>query len=325
MARRAVITASGIYLPPNIVTNDDLSKMVDTSDEWIQTRTGIKQRHKANDDEVTSDLAVHAAKQALDNAGLDINQIDEIIVATTTADRTFPATAVYVQEKLGMTRGAAYDVQAVCSGFIFGLTLANSQIVSGACDNVLLIGAETLFRLLDLTDRDTCVLFGDGAGAVVLQAQDGKGDMSDKGVLSHHIRSDGRMHDLLYTDGGPSYNREVGVIHMTGKEVFKHAVTNLSDSILAVLDKTGLKVSDIDWFVPHQANLRIISAVGKRIGLDESKVIVTVAQHANTSAASIPLAFHIAREDGRIKSGDLVMFEAMGAGFTWGSTLVRMP
>lgn len=324
MTRRACLISSGMYLPQTVITNDELSKLVDTSDAWIQERTGIKQRYKAADDEVTSDLATKAALMALENAGLKADDIDQIIVTTSTPDRTFPATAVYVQKKLGMTGGAAFDLQAVCSGFIYGLNVADSLIVSGACKTILLIGAETFSRILNWEDRNTCVLFGDGAAAVILQARDGAGTIEDRGILQNYVRSDGRMSDMLHTDGGASFNQQVGVIEMAGKEVFKHAVKNISEAIMTVLERAQLQVSDIDWFVPHQANRRIISAVGNRVGLDEDKVIVTVEQHANTSAASIPLAFHTAISDGRIKRGDLVMFEAMGAGFSWGATLIRV-
>lgn len=324
MTRRAAVIGSGMYLPQTVLTNDDLAKLVDTSDKWIQSRTGIKNRHKAADNQVTSDLAVEAAKMALDNAGITVDAVDQIIVATTTPDKTLPSTAVYVQGKLGMINGAGFDIQATCTGFVYGLTIANSLISSGVCDTILLIGAETLSRIVDWNDRNTCVLFGDGAAAVVLQVRKGQGTLQDSGILSHHIRSDGRFAEMLTTDSGTSYNQQSGVIYMKGKELFKHVVITLSDSILTILDEVKLTVEDIDWFVPHQANLRIITAVGKRVGLDEDKVIITIDQHANTSAASIPLAFHTGIASGRIKPGDLVIFVAAGSGLTWGATLLRV-
>lgn len=324
MVTRAIIKGTGMYLPENVLTNADMAELVDTTHEWIFARTGILQRHKVADDEVTSDLATKAARMALEDANMSADEIDLIIVATSTPDRTFPATATYVQQKLGMTKGAGFDVQAVCSGFVYGLGVADSMIGHGLAKNILLIGAETMTRLLDWKDRTTCILFGDGAGCVVLQAAEGDGTVADTGILSTYLQSDGRKADLLYVDGGTSFNQQTGFLVMNGKEVFRHAVNYIADAILQVLKETGLQSSDIDWFIPHQANQRIISAVGKRIGLDEEKIILTVAEHANTSAASIPLAFSAALADGRIKKGDLVVFEAMGGGLTWGATLARV-
>jgi len=324
MVTRAIIKGTGMYLPENVLTNADMAKLVDTTHEWIFARTGILQRHQVADDEVTSDLATEAARLALADANMRADEIDLIIVATSTPDRTFPATATYVQQKLGMTKGAGFDVQAVCSGFVYGLGVADSMIGHGLAKNILLIGAETMTRLLDWDDRTTCILFGDGAGCVVLQAAQGDGTIADTGILSTYLQSDGRKADLLYVDGGTSFNQQTGFLVMNGKEVFRHAVNYIADAILQVLKETGLQSSDIDWFIPHQANQRIISAVGKRIGLDEEKIILTVAEHANTSAASIPLAFSTALADGRIKKGDLVVFEAMGGGLTWGASLARV-
>ncbi|MDD9841920.1 MAG: ketoacyl-ACP synthase III [Alphaproteobacteria bacterium] len=324
MVTRAIIKGTGMYLPEKVLTNADMAQLVDTTPEWIFTRTGILQRHKAADDEVTSDLATAAARMALENANMRADEIDMIIVATSTPDRTFPSTATYVQQKLGMTKGAAFDVQAVCSGFVYGLGVADSMIGRGLAKNILLIGAETMTRLLNWQDRTTCILFGDGAGCVVLQAAQGDGTVADTGILSTYLQSDGRKAELLYVDGGTSFNQQTGFLVMNGKEVFRHAVTYIADAILQVLNETGLQSDDIDWFIPHQANQRIISAVGQRIGLDEEKIILTVGQHANTSAASIPLAFSTALADGRIKKGDLVMFEAMGGGLAWGASLARV-
>ncbi|HEU4551036.1 MAG TPA: beta-ketoacyl-ACP synthase III [Rhizomicrobium sp.] len=320
---RARIIGCGACLPDNIVTNDDLAKIVDTSDEWIRERTGILQRHIASPGENTSDLALGAARAALTDAGIDAGELDMIICATTTPDESFPATATIVQSRLGMSHGAAFDVQAVCSGFIYGLAVADSMIRTGAARTILLIGAETMSRLLDWTDRTTCVLFGDGAGAVVLQAHDGLGDNSDQGLLNTRLFSDGRLHDMLYTDGGVSSTQTAGKLKMHGKEVFRHAVTNIAAAIQASLDTAGLTVADIDWFVPHQANQRILDGTARKLGIDTGRVISTVAQHGNTSAASVPLALCAAVRDGRIKRGDLVLLEAMGGGFTWGAALLR--
>ena len=320
---RARIIGCGAFLPEDVVTNDDLAKKVDTSDEWIRERTGIRQRYIAREGQCTSDLALGAARAALTDAGIDAGELDLVIVATTTPDRTFPSVATMVQARLGMGHGAAFDVQAVCSGFIFGLSVADSMIRTGQARTVLLIGAETMSRVLDWTDRTTCVLFGDGAGAVVLQAHAGKGDNSDQGILNTRIFSDGRLHDLLYTDGGVSSTRSAGLLKMQGKEVFKHAVTNISAAIEASATAAGIKVEEVDWFVPHQANQRILDGTARKLGIDPARVISTVALHGNTSAASVPLALVTAVKDGRIKRGDLVLMEAMGGGFTWGAALVR--
>jgi len=320
---RSVVAGTGAYLPEKILTNADLAKIVDTSDEWILERTGISQRHIASDGETTSDLATKAAIKALEAAGIDASELDLIVMATTTPDDTFPAAATHVQRRLGMTRGAAFDIQAVCSGFIYALNVADNFIKVGQAKNVLVIGAETMSRLLDWTDRTTCVLFGDGAGALVLKAGEGQGTAADQGVLSSHLYSDGRLRDLLYVDGGPSTTQTTGHLRMAGKEVFKHAVTNIAAAIMAALEANGFKAGDIDWFVPHQANRRILEATAKKIGLRPDSVVMTVGKHGNTSAASIPLALHEAVSDGRVKRGNLVLLEAMGGGFTWGSSLIR--
>jgi len=320
---RSEIIGSGVYLPKTVVTNDDLSKRVDTSDEWIRERTGIRERRIVRDGETTSMLAVAAARAALMDAAIDAGELDLIVVATTTPDETFPATATTVQSRLGMAHGAAFDVQAVCSGFIYGLAVADNFIRAGQARTVLLIGAETMSRLLDWTDRTTCVLFGDGAGAFVMQAREGEGTVRDRGVLNTKLFSDGRLHDLLYVDGGPSLTQTTGHLRMKGKEVFRHAVTNIAAAIEESARDAGLKVSEIDWFVPHQANQRILDGTAKKLGIDPAKVISTVAVHGNTSSASVPLALQAAIDDGRIKRGDLVLLEAMGGGFTWGAALVR--
>ena len=318
--RRTIIRSVGAYLPAQVMTNDDLSKIVDTTDEWIQQRTGIKQRHIAAEGENTSDLAAAAARKAMENAGITIADIDLIIVATTTPDMTFPATAAVVQQKLGMHHGAAFDIQAVCSGFVYAVATADSYLKNGLGKRALVIGAETASRLLDWTDRTTCVLFGDGAGAVVMEM--GKPG-EDRGVLATALRSDGQHWNKLYVDGGVSSTRTVGHVRMEGKEVFKHAVGMITDVVYKVLDDTGNTIADLDWFVPHQANKRIIDGAGVKLGLPPEKVVVTVDKHANTSAASVPLALNTAVADGRIKRGDLVMIEAMGGGFTWGASLIR--
>lgn len=323
MAIRSIILGCGSYLPARVMTNDDLTKIVDTSDEWISERTGIKSRHIAADGETTSDLAYHAAIAALDHAGVTVDELDLIVLATATPDNTFPATATKVQARLGMKRGAAFDVQAVCSGFIYALSIADNFIKAGQARTVLVIGAETFSRILDWTDRTTCVLFGDGAGAVVLRAQEGQGTAADQGILSTHLHSDGCHHDLLYVDGGPSSTQTVGHLRMRGQEVFKHAVVNLADVVREALAANDMQPSDIDWLVPHQANRRIIEGTGRKLKLDPARVVVTVDHHGNTSAASIPLALVEAVHDGRIKRGDVLLLEAMGGGFTWGGALVR--
>ena len=320
---RARIIGCGAFLPDNVVSNDELAKKVDTSDEWIRERTGIRQRYIAREGQNTSDLALGAARAALIDAGIDAGELDLVIVATTTPDRTFPSVATMVQSRLGMAHGAAFDIQAVCSGFIYGLSLADSLIRTGQARTILLIGAETMSRVLDWNDRTTCVLFGDGAGAVVLQAHDGRGDNSDQGILNTRIFSDGRLHDLLHTDGGVSSTGGAGLLRMQGKEVFKHAVANIAAAIEASAGAAGIPVSEVDWFVPHQANQRILDGTAKRLGIDPGKVVSTVASHGNTSAASVPLALVTAVQDGRIKRGDLILLEAMGAGFTWGACLLR--
>lgn len=321
---RSVLVGSGAYLPERILTNDDIAKMVDTSDEWIQTRSGIKQRHVAADGELTSDLAIHAANIALKDAGLTGADIDLIVLATATPDETFPATAVKVQHAIGMTGGAAFDLQAVCSGFVYALATADNFMKARQARRVLVIGAETFSRILDWTDRGTCVLFGDGAGAMVFEAREGQGTNEDHGILATHLRSDGQYHDLLYVDGGPSSTQTAGFLRMEGREVFRHAVTNISEAVNAALAETGLKAEQVDWFVPHQANQRILDGVAKKLGIAAEKVVSTVADHGNTSAASVPLAYAVARADGRIKDGDLVLMEAMGGGLTWGSALIRV-
>lgn len=323
MAIRSVILGCGSYLPAKVMTNADLAQIVDTSDEWITDRTGIKSRHIAADGELTSDLAYNAAVAAMAHAGVTADELDLIVLATATPDNTFPATAVKVQARLGMTRGAAFDVQAVCSGFIYALSVADNFIKAGQAKTVLVIGAETFSRILDWNDRTTCVLFGDGAGAVVLRAADGAGTADDRGILSTHLHSDGNHHDLLYVDGGPSSTQTVGHVRMRGQEVFKHAVVNLADVVKEALAANNLTADAIDWLVPHQANRRIIEGTGRKLKLPAERVVVTVDHHGNTSAASIPLALAEAVADGRIKRGDLLLLEAMGGGFTWGGALVR--
>ncbi|WP_395815621.1 beta-ketoacyl-ACP synthase III [Devosia sp.] len=319
--KRTFIRSVGAYLPAQVMTNDDLAKIVDTSDEWIVQRTGIRQRHIAAEGENTSDLAANAGRKALENAGLGIEDIDLIIVATTTPDMTFPATAAVVQQKLDMHHGAAFDIQAVCSGFVYAVGTADSFLKNGLARRALVIGAETASRILDWNDRTTCVLFGDGAGAVVMELAK-PGEM-ERGVLATALRSDGHHWNKLYTDGGPSSTKSMGHVRMEGKEVFKHAVGMITDVVYKVLEDTGHTIDDLDWFVPHQANKRIIDGAGQKLGLPPEKVVVTVDRHANTSAASVPLALNTAVADGRIKRGDLVMIEAMGGGFTWGASLIR--
>jgi 3-oxoacyl-[acyl-carrier-protein] synthase III len=320
---RSVVQGCGAYLPKKIVTNDELAKKVDTSDQWIQQRTGIKQRHIAADGEFTSHLAIKASERALHHAGLKGADLDLIVLATATPDETFPATATAVQKALGMASGAAFDVQAVCAGFVYGLSIADSMIKTGLASTALVIGAETFSRILDWSDRSTCVLFGDGAGAVVLRGEPGKGTAADRGILANALHSDGRQHDILYVDGGPSSTRSTGYLRMEGREVFKHAVINMAAVVGEVLAKADLETDDIDWLVPHQANKRIIDGTGRKLGLSPDRVVITVDKHANTSAASIPLALDVAVKDGRIKKGDLLLLEGIGGGLAWGASLVR--
>jgi 3-oxoacyl-[acyl-carrier-protein] synthase III len=320
---RSVVKGCGAYLPERVVTNDELAKKIETSDEWIQQRTGIKQRHIAADGEFTSHLAVKASQRALDHAGVKASDLDLIVLATATPDETFPATATRVQAALGMTKGAAFDVQAVCAGFVYGVSVADSLIKGGMASTALVIGAETFSRILDWNDRGTCVLFGDGAGAIVLKAEQGQGTSADRGILANALHSDGRQHDILYVDGGPSSTKSTGFLRMEGKEVFKHAVVNMAAVVGEVLEKAGLQSKDIDWLVPHQANKRIIDGTGRKLGLPPERVVVTVDKHANTSAASIPLALDTAVKDGRIKRGDLLLLEGIGGGLAWGASLVR--
>ena len=322
---RAVIRGIGSYLPDHVMTNAELSGLVETSDAWIKERTGISERHIAAEGQYTSDLGYAAGLAALEHAGLTADDIDLIVVATSTPDLTFPATATIIQEKLGMRHGAAFDIQAVCSGFIYGVHVTNALLKSGGAKRALLIGAETFSRILDWTDRGTCVLFGDGAGAVVIEAvesTDGE-DSGSSGILQTFVRSDGRHRDMLYVDGGPSRTQTVGHLRMLGNQVFKHAVTDIAQVIRDCAEQANVEITDIDWFVPHQANQRILNAVAKRLKLRPEQVISTVAHHANTSAASVPLAMDAAVKDGRIKKGDLVMLEAFGGGFTWGAALLR--
>jgi 3-oxoacyl-[acyl-carrier-protein] synthase-3 len=320
---RSCIAGCGSYLPARIVTNAELAQRVDTTDEWIVQRTGIRQRHVAAEDETTSIIGLKAAQAALADAGMEPAEIDLIIVATATPDHTFPATATQIQAALGIAGGVAFDLQAVCSGFVFALATADKFLSTGAAKTALVIGAETFSRILDWEDRTTCVLFGDGAGAVVLRAEPGEGTLADRGVLATHIRSDGRYKDKLYVDGGPGSTKTVGFLRMEGKEVFRHAVQNLADTVRHTFAETGLSGADIDWFVPHQANRRIIDATADKLGIGHDRVVVTVDRHGNTSAASIPLALAEAHRDGRIRPGQLVLIEAMGGGFTWGSALIR--
>jgi 3-oxoacyl-[acyl-carrier-protein] synthase-3 len=322
-ALRSVVLGCGSYLPQQILTNAELAARIDTSDEWIVQRTGIKQRHIAAEGEFTSHLAVHAAREALAHAGVDAQSIDLIVLATSTPDNTFPATAVAVQNELGIHHGAAFDLQAVCSGFIFALATADNYLRTGAFRRALVIGAETFSRILDWSDRGTCVLFGDGAGAVVLEAQQQPVTSADRGILTTHLRSDGRHKSKLYVDGGPSSTGTVGYLRMEGREVFKHAVGMITDVVVDAFKATGTSADDIDWFVPHQANKRIIDASAHKLHIAPQKVVLTVDLHGNTSAASIPLALSVAVADGRVRKGDLVLLEAMGGGFTWGSALLR--
>lgn len=317
--QRAVVLATGAYLPDRILTNDDLAKKMDTSDEWIRTRTGITQRHIAAEGEHTSHLAEAAAKNALANAGIEASSIDVLIVATSTPDDTMPATAVKVQHAIAMNDGAAFDVNAACSGFVYAATLADSLIAAGKAKRVMVIGAETYSRILDWEDRTTCILFGDGAGAVIFEAQDAR----DRGVLYSFMRSDGTYADMLGTSGGVASTQKAGTLFMAGKEVFRHAVAKMPEAVRHCVAEAGLELADIDWLVPHQANMRILAAVAQKLGVAEKKVVATVGRHANTSAASIPLALHVAASDGRISKGQLIACPALGAGFTWGCTLIR--
>jgi 3-oxoacyl-[acyl-carrier-protein] synthase-3 len=320
---RSTITGVGSYLPQKVLSNHDLAELVDTSDEWIVARTGIRERHIAAEGEMTSDLATAAARAALQHAGLAATDVDLIVLATSTPDQTFPATAATVQSRLGITSGAAFDLQAVCSGFIYGLTTANCFLKTGQAKRALVIGAETFSRILDWKDRSTCVLFGDGAGAMVVETAQGNGTTDDRGILASRIHSDGRFRDKLFVDGGPSSTQTVGHLRMEGREVFRHAIGNISEVMLQTMAEQGISAGDVDWFVPHQANRRILEGTARKLGLREEKIIMTIDKHGNTSAASVPLAFDVAVRDGRIKRGDLVLMEAMGGGFTWGATLVR--
>lgn len=323
MTRRSVLIGTGSALPKRAMSNADLTQIVDTNDEWIVERTGIRNRYVAGPDETTSTLATTAARKAIEAAGIEAGSIELIVLATTTPDQTFPATATIVQNDLGCNGGIAFDVAAVCSGFLYALGVADSMLRSGMANRALVIGAETFSRILDWEDRTTCVLFGDGAGAIVLEAQE-VDEATGRGVLASKLHADGAHNQLLYVDGGPSTTGTVGKVRMKGGEVFKHAVTNLADVLREVLDMAGMKASDLDWVVPHQANKRILDATARKLGLPADKVVVTVDQHANTSAASVPLALDQAVRDGRIQPGQLVMLEAMGGGFTWGASLVRM-
>lgn len=320
---RSVVIGSGAAYPRTVVTNDDLASKVETSDEWIRQRTGIEQRFVAEADETTASLGEAAARAALTDAGITPDDLDMIVLATSTPDNTFPASAVEIQHRLGMKHGVAFDLQAVCSGFVFAVSTANTFIKSGQARRVLVIGSETFSRILDWEDRTTCVLFGDGAGAIILEAQEGNGLSNDRGVLTSHLRSDGSHKEKLYVDGGPSTTQTVGHLRMQGREVFKHAVAMITDVIEDAFEATGLSADDIDWFIPHQANRRIIDASAKKLNIAPEKVVQTVQLHGNTSAASIPLAIDVARRDGRLKHGDLVLLEAMGGGFTWGAVLIR--
>jgi 3-oxoacyl-[acyl-carrier-protein] synthase III len=320
---RSIVRGVGSYLPERVVTNKDLMTQIETSHEWIVQRTGIEQRHIAADNETTSWLGIRAAKAALADAGLEPRDIDLIVVATSTPDYTFPSTATIVQEGLGIHHGAAFDLQAVCTGFVYAVATADKFLASGSHARALVIGAETFSRILDWEDRTTCVLFGDGAGAIVMEAAEGEGSSADRGVLTSHLRSDGRHRDKLYVNGGPGSTRSTGGLKMEGREVFRFAVGMVTDVIRDAFEATGTTAEDLDWFVPHQANKRIITASADKLGIAPEKVVITVDRHGNTSAASIPLALDVAKRDGRIKEGDLVMIEAIGGGFTWGSALIR--
>jgi 3-oxoacyl-[acyl-carrier-protein] synthase-3 len=322
MTIRAVVRGVGHYLPDRVVPNSEFETLLDTSDDWIRTRSGIERRHFAAENQTTSDLAARAARAALADAGMVPDDIDAIIVATSTADLTFPSAATMVQAALGMTRGFAFDVQAVCAGFVYALANASALIASGQAQRILVIGAETFSKLMDWTDRSTCVLFGDGAGALVLEAADGGGTSADRGILATDLHSDGRFKDLLYVDGGVS-TRSTGMLRMQGREVFRHAVEKLAQTAHTSLEKAGLTAADVDWIVPHQANLRIITATAQRMQVPMERVVITVQDHGNTSAASIPLALSIGRQRGQIKTGDLIVTEAIGGGLAWGSVVLR--
>ena len=323
MIRRAVPAGVGHYLPDRVVPNSHFENLVDTSDEWIRTRSGIERRHFAADGQTTSDLALRAARAALENAGLGADDLDGIIVATSTPDLTFPSVGTMVQADLGMTRGFAFDVQAVCAGFIYGLCTANAMIVSGQADRLMIIGAETFSRIMDWTDRSTCVLFGDGAGALIVEAADGAGTAQDRGILATDLNSDGRYREMLYVDGGVSTTGTAGKLRMQGNPLFRQAVDKLTSTAEAALAKTGLVPGDVDWIVPHQANIRIIQGTARKMGVPMERVIQTVQDHGNTSAASIPLALSVAVRDGRIKRGDLILSEAIGGGLAWGAVALR--
>lgn len=322
MTIRSVVVGLGHYLPERVVPNSEFEATLDTSDEWIKSRSGIERRHFAAEGETTSDLATKAARNALADAGLTANDLDAIVLATSTADLTFPSAATMVQAALGMNRGFAYDVQAVCAGFIYAIANANALIVSGQAKRIMVIGAETFSRIMDWSDRSTCVLFGDGAGAVILEAQDGKGDKTDRGILSVDLNSDGQHRDILYVDGGVS-TQTTGFLRMQGKEVFRHAVEKLAQTATTAMEKAGIANADVDWIVPHQANIRIIQGTAKKLGLSMDNVVVTVQDHGNTSAASIPLALSVGVERGQIKRGDVVVTEAIGGGLAWGAVVLR--
>lgn len=321
--RRSIVIGCGAYLPEKVVSNEELSRRIETSDDWIRQRTGIRQRHIAAEDEFTSHLALHAAREALTRAGCTASDIDVLVLATATPDNTFPATAARVQAELGMKRGAAFDVQAVCSGFVYAMSIADNMLRLGQATTALVIGAETFSRILDWNDRSTCVLFGDGAGAVVLRAAGGGGTNADRGILSTHLFSDGSGYEMLYVDGGPSTTGKSGHLRMHGREVFRHAVTRMAEAVEISLQSNSLSANDLDWVVPHQANIRIMDSMAKRLGLSREQIVVTVDSQANTSAATIPLALAAADADGRLKQGQLVSLTAMGGGFTWGSVLLR--
>ncbi|MBJ6373194.1 beta-ketoacyl-ACP synthase III [Sedimentitalea arenosa] len=323
MTSRAVVVGVGHYLPQRVVPNSEFEATLDTSDDWIRSRSGIERRHFAADDETTSELATEAARAALADAGLKPDDIDAIVLATSTADLTFPSAATMVQAALGMTRGFAFDLQAVCAGFVYALSTANAMILSGQAKRVMVIGAETFSRIMDWTDRSTCVLFGDGAGALILELQEGTGQPDDRGILATDLNSDGQFRELLYVDGGVS-TQSTGFLRMQGNQVFRHAVEKLAATAETALGKAGLSAADVDWIVPHQANIRIIQGTARKMGLDMDRVIVTVQDHGNTSAASIPLALSVARQSGQIKTGDLIVTEAIGGGLAWGAVVLRM-